>query len=330
MKGILKGRFVIAGLILAAAFFELFALTFAVPVIAADGQAPVLTLELAIVHGKLSTPREKREVSKARLVLDDEREHQINLRLPIAYSTTSAGGTQTFFIDGATPSFIVTSKPMPGGVELLVHVSYRVPAPVPEAFTAVASAAVSPKTAIRSFDVSTRVALQAQEGARMEIGSIEDPVTDRAWSAIITVVGVKGVISSGVLPKNTTFTVKVEEGDGKAATTTTAILRVATSDVTRESWISDKFHIPYATISASGTQVQFIDFPVTFAVNKESKEPSLSNVSLWIARQHGSGKEPWPVFETSYKAMLAVGAPADLGFVSDGGRTVHATIEQTE
>jgi hypothetical protein len=288
-------------------------------------QPPILTLELAIVHGKLSTPREKREVSKARLVVDNDRERKIDFNLPIVYSTTSAGGTQIQFINGSTPSFRATAKPISDGVDIHVDADYFVPVPVPETFTPVASAAVSPKTAFRGFEVWTQIALQAKEGASVELASIEDPVTDGAWSAIVTVIGVKGAPAPGVLPKNTTFTAKVEEGDGKTSTTTT--LRVATSDAARESRIFEGFKIPYASTSAGGTNVQFINFPVELTVGARKASGS-TLVQLMMARQRGSGNEPWPVFDDAQEMTLVPGVSADLGSISEGGRTVHATFEE--
>jgi hypothetical protein len=286
---------------------------------------PVLT-QLAIVHGKLSTPGEKREVSKARLDVPlDEKERRIELKINNPYSTTSSAGQQTQFIESATPAFTITARPAPGGAEANVRARYHVPVSVPEAY---AAGGVSPKTSIRGFEVETRIALPAKEGASVEIGSIEDPVTDRAWSANITVTGVKGAVSSGVLPKNMVLTAKAEESEGKTSATTT--LRVASSDAARESRVSDDLKVPYSTTYASGTSTQFISLSNALIVTPDSKGSGIAKALLSIARQRGSGKEPWQRFETEYNAALPNGVVADLGLISEGGRSVRATLEKIE
>lgn len=287
---------------------------------------PVLTLELAIVHGKLSTPGEKREVSKARLDVPlDEKERKIELKLNNPYSTTSSAGQQTQFIDSATPAFTITARPAPGGAEANVRARYHVPASVPEAY---AAGGVSPMTGIRGFEVETRIALPAKEGASVELGAIEDPVTDRAWSVNITVTGVKGAVSSGVLAKNMILAAKAQESEGKTSATTT--LRVASSDAARESRISDELMVPYSTTFASGTSVQFISLSNALMVTADSKGSGFAKARISIARQRGSGKEPWQRFETEYNAALPNGVAADLGLISEGGRSVRATLEKIE
>jgi hypothetical protein len=287
---------------------------------------PVLTLELAIVHGKLSTPKEKREVSKARLDVPlDEKERKIELKFSNPYSTTSSAGQQTQFIDSATPAFTITARPAPGGAEASVRARYKVLVSVPEAY---AVGGVSPKMGIRGFEVETRISLPAKEGASVELGSIEDPVTDRAWSASITVSGVKGAVSSGVLRKNMVLTAKAEESEGKNVATTT--LRVASCDAAREAKVSDELMVPYPATSASGTSAQFISLSNALMVTPDSKGSGLAKAWISTARQRGSGKEPWQRFETEYNAALLDGVPADLGSIFEGGRSVRATLEKSE
>jgi hypothetical protein len=311
-------------------FFLIVIFLAGLPLPAAEAEQPaIMTLELQIVHGKASVPKEKRDVTKVRLdvPLGEKRGQRIELALPIGYSTTSMGGAQTQFINASTPEFSVSGKPVSGGAELFVDLSYFVPAPVPDALS---TTGFTPKTALRGFDVSTRAALPGKKGASVEVGSIEDQVTDRAWSATITVAAVKGEVAAGTVPKNMVFVAKVEEGDGKTSNAT--ILRLVTSGLAAESRVSDSYSMPYASVSAAGTSVQFIQFPVQLSMRSESKEPGAPTASISIARQDrsGSGKEAWRIFETSQTAAFVSGVPVDLGLVSDGGRTLGTIVEKHE
>jgi hypothetical protein len=304
-----------------------FALPFAGLVSAAD-QPPVFTLELTIIHGTASTPREKREVTKARMdaALDDK-ETRILLGQNGAYSSSSQNGITTDFVRNATPGFTVTAHPVPGGAELRVNAAYRVLMPVPRALT---SEGVTNQTAMRGFEVNSRISLAATVGASVEVGTIDDPVSDRAWSATVTVAGVKGAVPPGTVPKNKSYIAKIDEGDGKTLRKTTLSVSGSNPDSLR---VTDAVSVPYVTtFPSSGTSVQFINYPVELNLSRDQQGTGTGHARVTVARQRGTepGRETWQVFETERKAVPGPGTALDMGSLADGGLAMHAVLEMSE
>ena len=302
------------------------AFAFSGSVFAAE-QPPVLTLELTIVHGKASAPKEKREVSRARIDAGlDDKETRIVLGRNDAYSSSSQNGVSTEFVRSSNPDFAVTAHPVPGGAELRVAAGYRVSMPVPKALT---TEGVTNQTAIRGFEVNTRVVLAATVGASVELGTIEDPVADRAWSASVTVAGVKGAVPPGTVSQNKTYTAKIYEGGEKTARKTTVSISGFSAENLR---VADAISVPYATTTSTGTYVQFINYPVELNLWGDAKGAGMPRSRVTIARQRGTepGRETWQIFETERKAMPAPGLALDMGSVTDGGSEMHAVLEMNE
>lgn len=299
---------------------------FAGPVFGAE-QQPVLTLELTIIHGKTSTPKEKREKSKAQIdVRLDDKETRIGLAEKGAYSSNSQNGISTDFIRNSTPEFAVSGRPVPGGAELRVSAGYRVRMPVPKALT---TEGVANQTAIRGFEVDTSVALAASVGASVEVGSIEDPVADRAWSATVTIAGVKGAVPPGAVSKNKTYTAKIDEGGGSTLRKTTLSVSGFNLDSLR---VMDAISVPYATTTLARTYVDFINYPVELNLRGDAKGSGMPQARVAIARQRGTepGGEVWQVFETERNALPASGSALDMGSLVDGGLAMHAVLEMSE
>ncbi len=292
----------------------------------ARAEQTTITLEIAVQSGKASVAADKRETRKLRVdaVLNGTAAH-VEDRVATAVAVDTPNGTDTSMVPIGV-SLDVTARQTGAGAALL-YLSLDDHTALPLPYAGLGGVGVKAKFGIRGLAVDTVVVLPMRQDATIEVAALDDAAADRAWLVTARVVGVRGNVEQLAGKSLNSFLVaRVDEGDGKGATVTSARVTVAQDATGR---IADEVSIPVAKTGAQGTHVEFVPFSVGLNASPAGT-PNVWSVEVGTARLRGKAGDGQLEQRSAIRAVTMVPGEAatDLGALTDeGGKNLfHATV----
>jgi hypothetical protein len=297
------------------------------PVFAQAALAPTMfTLEVTVMRGKISVPRQHRVVRTMRIELAVGGETtRVEQRIATPMSLGQA--------DQATTQFVPIGLALSGAAQSdaggMARVWLRlddhelVPASLPGS-----RAKANP----RGLTVETTVNIPLTVDATTELALLDDPAADRTWEVSAKVVAVRGAPprGSGSPQGNQAFLARVEEAGVKGSTTATFRLAVGPGATGR---VADDLSVPVPAPGDQGLALQLVPFSVGLSVAPGGRSDTWA-IELAAARLTAMPLAPkdrvWEQRGASRTVILLPGAsPTEIGAVSDGaGRVLfRGTVE---